>query len=62
MSAVVLAARRDLMNPESSGATQLLIPYQPLPRVQVKLPKRSGDGAYDDNASLEGPTFVPEVD
>jgi polyphosphate kinase 2 len=38
-----------------------LIPYKDAPRKQVKLPKRSDKGAYDDTASLEGKKFVPEV-
>jgi polyphosphate kinase 2 len=37
-----------------------LIPYQKVPRVKVKLPKRSMKGAYDDQASLKGRRFVPE--
>jgi polyphosphate kinase 2 len=37
-----------------------LIPYQRLPRKQVKLPKRSTKGAYDDTASLKGRRFVPQ--
>ena len=32
-----------------------LIPYKKVPREKVKLPKRSMKGAYDDEASLEGP-------
>ena len=32
-----------------------LIPYKKVPREKVKLPKRSMKGAYDDQASLEGP-------
>ena len=31
------------------------IPYKKVPREKVKLPKRSMKGAYDDQASLEGP-------
>jgi polyphosphate kinase 2 len=38
-----------------------LLPYESVPRDEVKLPKRSDKGAYDDNASLEGRTFVPEI-
>lgn len=38
-----------------------LIPYESVPREKVKLPKRSEKGAYDDNATLEGKTFVPSV-
>ncbi len=37
-----------------------LIPYRKVPRVKVKLPKRSMKGAYDDQASLKGRKFVPE--
>ncbi|MGV3484271.1 MAG: polyphosphate kinase 2 [Planctomycetaceae bacterium] len=36
-----------------------LIPYKELPREEVRLPKRSKKGAYDDTASLEGRRFVP---
>jgi polyphosphate kinase len=37
-----------------------LIPYKRVPREKVKLPKRSGKGKYDDQATLKGRTFVPE--
>jgi len=37
-----------------------LIPYKQAPREKVKLPKRSTEGAYDDQASLKGRRFVPE--
>jgi polyphosphate kinase 2 len=37
-----------------------LIPYQKVPGEKVKLPKRSTKGEYDDQATLEGRTFVPE--
>jgi polyphosphate kinase 2 len=37
-----------------------LIPYKNAPRDKVKLPKPSKDGAYDDQAALEGRRFVPE--
>ena len=37
-----------------------LIPYKKVPRTKVKLPKRSDKGEYDDQAVLEGRTFVPE--
>jgi polyphosphate kinase 2 len=37
-----------------------LIPYKEVPREKVKLPKRSLKGEYDDQATLEGRTFVPE--
>ena len=36
-----------------------LIPYKKRPRKEVKLPKRSKDGAYDDQAAIEGRRFVP---
>jgi polyphosphate kinase 2 len=36
-----------------------LIPYKQVRRERVKLPKRSSEGAYDDQASLEGRRFVP---
>ncbi len=36
------------------------IPYQEAPREKVKLPKRSHDGEYDDQATLEKRSFVPE--
>jgi hypothetical protein len=37
-----------------------LIPHEEVPRDKVKLPKRSPDGAYEDQATLQGRTFVPE--
>jgi polyphosphate kinase 2 len=37
-----------------------LIPYKEVPRPKVKLPKRSMKNAYDDEAPLQGRTFVPE--
>jgi polyphosphate kinase 2 (PPK2 family) len=37
-----------------------LIPYKKVSRERVKLPKRSMKGAYDDQATLEGRTFIPE--
>jgi polyphosphate kinase len=36
------------------------IPYEQLPREQVKLPQRSNKDAYDDQATLSGRRFVPE--
>jgi polyphosphate kinase 2 len=36
------------------------IPYKPVPREKVKLPKRSMKGAYDDQKTLRGRRFVPE--
>jgi polyphosphate kinase len=35
------------------------IPYKPVPKEKVKMPKRSSKGAYDDQATLEGRRFVP---
>jgi len=37
-----------------------LIPYEPVPKEKVKLPKRSMKGAYDDEATLKDRRFVPE--
>jgi polyphosphate kinase 2 len=37
-----------------------LIPYEEVRHDKIKLPKRSTKGEYDDQASLEGRTFVPE--
>ena len=37
-----------------------LIPYEKVPRKKVKLPKRSNEGKYDDQAALEGRKFVTE--
>jgi polyphosphate kinase 2 len=37
-----------------------LIPYKDVPRDKVKLPKRSSKGEYDDQATLNCRTFVPE--
>jgi polyphosphate kinase 2 len=36
------------------------IPYKKLPRPKIDLPKRTKKGAYDDEATLKGRTFVPE--
>jgi polyphosphate kinase len=36
------------------------IPYQKLPREEVKLPKRSMKGAYDDWATMKNRNFVPQ--
>jgi polyphosphate kinase len=36
-----------------------LIPYKKVSREKVKLPKRSKQGAYDDEAALKGRRFVP---
>jgi len=38
-----------------------LIPHEKLPREKIKLPKRKTKGAYNDQASLKGRTFVPET-
>ena len=37
-----------------------LIPYKKLPRAEVKLPKRSMKGAYDDWATLKDRKFIPQ--
>src|SRR5882757_4996196 len=37
-----------------------LIPYKKVPREEIKLPKRSTKGAYDDQVTLKGRKFVPE--
>ena len=37
-----------------------VIPYKQVARPKVKLPERSMDQAYDDQATLEGRRFVPE--
>jgi len=37
------------------------IPYEDVPRNKVKLPKRSMDDAYDDQATLDGMQFVPQT-
>jgi hypothetical protein len=36
------------------------IPYKEVPREKVDLPERSRKGEYDDQATLNGKTFVPE--
>jgi len=38
-----------------------LIPYKKVKYNKVKLPKRSHKHEYDDQASLKGRTFIPEV-
>jgi polyphosphate kinase 2 len=38
-----------------------LIPHEKVPREEVKLPRRSDKGEYDDQATLEGRHFVPET-
>ena len=37
-----------------------VIPYKKLPREKIKLPDRSRKGAYDDQASLQNRSFIPE--
>ena len=37
-----------------------IIPYERVPRPPVHVPKRSQEGAYDDEASIAGRRFVPE--
>jgi polyphosphate kinase len=37
-----------------------LIPYKKVPRPDVKLPKRSMKGAYDDMATMKGRKFIPQ--
>ncbi|WP_242593758.1 polyphosphate kinase 2 [Corallococcus exiguus] len=36
------------------------IPYEKVKRAKVKLPPRSKQGEYDDDASLKGRNFIPE--
>ena len=38
-----------------------LIPYKKVPRDKIELPKRSKKGEYDDQASLQGRNFIPEM-
>jgi polyphosphate kinase 2 len=37
-----------------------MIPYKPVRRPRLKMPRRSRKFAYDDQAALKGRTFVPE--
>lgn len=37
-----------------------LIPYKKLAKEEIKLPKRSTKGEYDDQATLAGRNFIPE--
>ena len=37
-----------------------LIPYKKLPRAEVRLPKRSMKGAYDDMATMKDRKFIPQ--
>ena len=38
-----------------------LIPYKKMPSQKIKLPKRSNKHEYDDQATLKGRNFIPEV-
>ena len=38
-----------------------LIPYEKQKRKKISVPDRSREGAYDDQATLQGRRFVPEV-
>jgi len=38
-----------------------LIPYKKLPREKIRLPSRSKKHKYDDQASLKGRRFIPEM-
>jgi polyphosphate kinase 2 (PPK2 family) len=38
-----------------------LLPYEAVPHDKVKLPKRSHDDKYDDQAALAGRRFVPDT-
>jgi polyphosphate kinase 2 len=38
-----------------------LIPYKPVRRPKLSMPRRSRSGAYDDAATLKGRRFVPET-
>jgi polyphosphate kinase 2 len=38
-----------------------LIPYEEAPREKVKLPARSRKNAYDDQATMQGRTYVPNT-
>jgi len=46
-----------------NGISNILsqIPYKKIKREKVKLPKRSHHGKYDDEASMKGRTFVPQI-
>ena len=37
------------------------IPYEPMPRKKVKLPKRNMKHAYDDEATMAKRRWIPEV-
>ena len=37
------------------------IPYEKAPREEVKLPRRSDKGEYDDQSTLKGRNFIPET-
>jgi polyphosphate kinase len=38
-----------------------MIQYKKVPQTKVRLPKRSGKGRYDDQATLKGRNFVRET-
>jgi hypothetical protein len=38
-----------------------LVPYKKIPSKKIKLPVRSKKHEYDDEATLKGRTFIPEV-
>jgi hypothetical protein len=38
-----------------------LIPYEKVKRKPIELPRRSKDGAYDDEASIAGRRFIKQV-
>jgi polyphosphate kinase len=38
-----------------------LIPYKPVRRPKLTMPRRSRKGAYDDQETLKGRRFVPET-
>jgi polyphosphate kinase 2 len=52
----------DKRRPRLNCISHLLsrIPYEEATREKVKLPRRSHKGKYDDHATLQGRTFVPE--
>lgn len=37
------------------------IPYKKLPRPKITLPERSNKGKYDDQATMKGRRFIPEI-
>jgi len=48
------------VTPVSNACQAQASTAEKVPREQVKLPKRSMKGAYDDQKSLKGRKFVPE--